>query len=290
MSGGIVSSRAPTPRTGHVAIAYDHYMFVWGGYQNELTERYLSPDELWIYDSYLDSWQLRILEPEEDTSINCPPGTSGASAVLKGDAVYLFGGHCYAGNTNELYRLNLQEFCWEYVHSNSLKPSPRDKLSMWEYGNSLYVFGGFGPPLEGYLKEHGIWIPDESSSSYRGWNNQLLDFDLKTRMWSNPKCSGPVPSPRAAHAATRVGNKVYLFGGRHCSQRLNDLHCLNLDTMTWSGSLHTGGSIPVGRSWHTFSAVSSTEIFLYGGFTQDNDTLCKYCFIFIFRLIWVWPQ
>ena len=46
---------------------------------------------------------------------------------------------------------------------------------------------------------------------------------------------GPTPSPRAAHAAIRFGNVVYLFGGRHGDRRMNDLHMLDLETLMWSG-------------------------------------------------------
>ena len=46
---------------------------------------------------------------------------------------------------------------------------------------------------------------------------------------------GPIPSPRAAHAAVRFGKTVYMFGGRHGDTRMNDLHKLDLHTLTWSG-------------------------------------------------------
>lgn len=48
---------------------------------------------------------------------------------------------------------------------------------------------------------------------------------------------GQKPSARAAHSAVRFGCKVFIFGGRHMNLRLNDLHCLDLSTMTWSGRL-----------------------------------------------------
>ena len=71
----------------------------------------------------------------------------------------------------------------------------------------------------------------------RGWNNQVCVFDLATSRWRNPCCRGAVPSPRAAHTAARVGHHVYVFGGRHCNKRLNDLYQLNLHTLTWTWSV-----------------------------------------------------
>jgi len=36
------------------------------------------------------------------------------------------------------------------------------------------------------------------------------------------------------------------------------------------------GLWPIGRSWHTFTPITSGQIFLYGGFTNDQVPLGKY--------------
>lgn len=69
----------------------------------------------------------------------------------------------------------------------------------------------------------------------RGWNNQLLMYDPATNEWSWPETRGRPPSPRAAHAGDISGDNVYIYGGRHLSTRLNDLHWLNMKNMTWDG-------------------------------------------------------
>jgi hypothetical protein len=46
---------------------------------------------------------------------------------------------------------------------------------------------------------------------------------------------GDVPLPRAASAVARIDSVVFLFGGRHRTTRMNDLHCLDLLTLTWTG-------------------------------------------------------
>jgi N-acetylneuraminic acid mutarotase len=96
--------------------------------------------------------------------------------------------------------------------------------------------------------------------------------------WSRPICSN-LPSARAAHAAAVLKDKVYIFGGRHDTQRLNDLHCLDMQTLTWSGEIHVCGPVPEGRSWHSLTAVPDRFLILYGGFSQANSALSD-CWLF----------
>lgn len=65
-------------------------------------------------------------------------------------------------------------------------------------------------------------------------NNKILTKCTYGYLWIQ---QGQKPSARAAHSAVRFGCKVFIFGGRHMNLRLNDLHCLDLSTMTWSGRL-----------------------------------------------------
>ena len=44
--------------------------------------------------------------------------------------------------------------------------------------------------------------------------NDTWAFDVNTRQWTELKCIGFIPSPREGHAATLVGDVVYIFGGR----------------------------------------------------------------------------
>jgi len=51
----------------------------------------------------------------------------------------------------------------------------------------------------------------------------------------NLTVQGTAPVPRAAHTAVRSRGQAYIFGGRHREKRMNDLHCIDLETYTWSG-------------------------------------------------------
>lgn len=44
--------------------------------------------------------------------------------------------------------------------------------------------------------------------------NDIWQFDPQVRKWQELRCVGILPSPREGHAATRVGDVMYIFGGR----------------------------------------------------------------------------
>ncbi|XP_067119507.1 kelch domain-containing protein 2-like [Centruroides vittatus] len=278
----------PSGRTGHVAVFYKNCMLVWGGYKeaaNVNNNRYLPGSELWIYDPLTEKWLLKICHGTP------PPGTSGATAVMVSDYMYLFGGYCDNGNTNDLYRLNLETLEWTYIEPKGSPPTPSDKMVGWEYKDKLYFFGEFGVlPTFGIKKQPDFQFVLDPTTPWmyrRGWNNQLVMFDTEKGIWSWPEYNGPVPDARAAHAACRVGHFVYIFGGRHQHFRQNDTHRLNLETMTWSGKLSTLGPQPQGRSWHSLTTISQDVILLYGGFSQHNEPLSDCWQLNLSTLTWL---
>lgn len=103
----------------------------------------------------------------------------------------------------------------------------------------IYFFCGFGPPpAEGDLySDYYQYVQDRSHNWFvgRGWNNQLVAYNIDSNEWEWPKTSGRAPSPRAALSGFLCESKVYIFGGRFKRTRMNDLHILDMDSMKWSG-------------------------------------------------------
>uniref|UniRef100_A0A8C7Y614 Kelch domain containing 2 n=1 Tax=Oryzias sinensis TaxID=183150 RepID=A0A8C7Y614_9TELE len=235
---------APAERSGHVAVVDGNVMYVWGGYKNAQThgffDLYLPRNEIWTYNMESGVWKKHVAGGNLHTSM------SGSCGVCVDGILYLFGGHHARGNTNRIYRLSLRAttLVWEEMKElKGLPPSSKDKLGCWVHRNRLVFFGGYGYAPQG--SHRGTFEYDESSSlGYdspgRGWNNHIHVLDLETLTWSQPITHGNTPSPRAAHACATVGNRGYVFGGRF---KLG----------------------PVGRSWHSFTPVSSDHIFLFGG-------------------------
>ncbi|CAM9832709.1 kelch domain-containing protein 2-like isoform X1 [Lampetra fluviatilis] len=265
----------PEERSGHIAVFCGTRMYVWGGYlADNSVDLYLPSSEMWIYDTETQVWHRRELGGE------LPPPMSGSCAVCVDGRLYMFGGHHHRGNSNEFYTMDLcprgDSYKWERISNyTGQPPSPKDKLGCWTHGNKLVFFGGYGyQPREAHrgtfeFDETSLWGPNVS----RGWNNHVHIFDLETYSWSQPLTTGTPPLPRAAHACATHGNRGYLFGGRYLGARMNDLHYLNLDNWAWSGPIAVRGEVPLGRSWHTLTAASDDQLFLYGGFTTERQPL-----------------
>ena len=61
--------------------------------------------------------------------------------------------------------------------------------------------------------------------------NDTWLFNISTRKWTELQCAGPIPAPRAAHAAVLIGDVMYLYGGSMYNRtRLGDLTALNLSS------------------------------------------------------------
>ncbi|KAL1474795.1 hypothetical protein MTO96_037721 [Rhipicephalus appendiculatus] len=170
--------------------------------------------------------------------------------------MYLFGGFLTDRNSNQLYRLDLTTLTWELVDAQGDLPIPCDKMAGWTYRDCFYVFGGFGiSPRAGVQRPSDFAFLHDMQAPWRGWTNQLVVFNTQTNSWSWPMYKGTAPVARAAHAAARINDQVFVFGGRHQQSRLNDIHRLDLGTMHWTGALRTIGEKPRGRSWHSFTAL-----------------------------------
>lgn len=267
-----------SPRLAHVAFTDGENMFIYGGYCTNTDTHIEAPDkELMLYSSSLDVWTSKTCTGEVPS-----PTLSGTSvAVIYPYAYFIAGFQDSIGHTSEVYRMHLQTLVWEIVLVDSERyMSPRDKFASWVYNDKIYCFGGWGSdPLAGGLNKNGEFVHGSwgwFQGEMFGWNNQLLIFDPSTATWANPQCQGPVPSARAAHTASVIGNCAYIFGGRHMDNRLNDIHCLHLDSLTWSGAMVSSSASniqPSGRSWHTASVISDHEIFIYGGYDQTECVL-----------------
>ena len=68
------------------------------------------------------------------TEGDIPMGSSGAGLVVIGHYLYVFGGYTSMGNTNDLYRLDLNTMTWLLLdHRERQRPSPRDKFMSWAH-------------------------------------------------------------------------------------------------------------------------------------------------------------
>ena len=213
----------PQMRYEHVAVRLLHYILVFGGAQFKIEDEQLFHREIWVFNMFIEQWRKYVVPLEKSV----PPVTARASATVIKSDIYMFGGeHIWTGmQRNDLWKLNrTPEGCcsWNQIEfqSKAKTPSPRAGHNEWEHAEKLWIFGGFGDLPDGYLHDHGDF--DEYH------NNQLLCFDPVSWEWANPTCFGYIPPPALDHAATRIGDSLWLFGG--FSYTMGDWYddCINL--------------------------------------------------------------
>ncbi|GMN44040.1 hypothetical protein TIFTF001_013235 [Ficus carica] len=174
----------------------------------------------------------------------------GHSACFSQGILYVFGGCCGGLHFSDVLLLNLDTMVWNALVSTGQGPGPRDSHSAVVVGQRMIVFGG----TNGSKKVNDLHI-----------------LDLLTKEWIQPECSGTPPSPRESHTTTLVSDeKLVIFGGSGEGEGnyLNDLHVLDLKSMTWT-SPEVNGDIPVPRDSHSAVAIGN-KLFVYGGDCGDR--------------------
>lgn len=152
---------------------------------------------------------------------------------------------------SDVLLLNLNTMVWDSLLPKGQGPGPRDSHTAVSISNKMVVFGG----TNGSKKVNDVHI-----------------LDFVTKEWIQPKCNGTPPSPRESHSATLVGNeKLVIFGGSGEGEAnyLNDVHILDLKTMTWTSPVVKGDHIPVPRDSHSAVAIGN-KLFVYGGDCGDR--------------------
>ena len=157
-----------------------------------------------------------------------------------------------------------QCFKWKKSMARAKKktPSPRGNHSGWDYKGQLWIFGGHGHTLAGYLNEHGDF------SRNTGANNQLLCYDPLSEDWRNPEPSGTVPEPHSDNASTIIKDKVWMYG--RFSTDSDHIYQLNMVSLTWT-KIQFGQLKPPHRQMCSLTAVTEYQIVLYGGWCSTSD-------------------
>lgn len=309
------SDKVANFRAGHIAVSYGpDSILVWGGYKenhdNDIPNtdhHYWATNQICLYNRLQRTWRTI------DTKGECPPHSSGSTAVVYHNELYIFCGFFHYNresalvheddldeeeralgllgfvekNSNNAYVLNMTTLTWKKLNPSGRKPLRVDKLASWIHGGKVYLFGGFGPPPDPNKDDISSFVThavDPSTVHWgwrntRGWTNQLVIYDIATNAWEWPTVAGDIPTPRAAHACVANSHgDVFLFGGRHGSDRLNDLHHLDLRRRPLRWTLLHGcsfdpdnASFPTGRSWHTLTLVDDYHALLYGGYDHHGS-------------------
>lgn len=86
---------------------------------------------------------------------------------------------------------------------------------------------------------------------------------------------------------SRVGRKLYMFGGYDGDKCFNDIDILDMDTMTWIQP-QVSGMIPMARNAHTMTVLGN-KLYLFGGHSGNKHLKDLHVFD-TETLTWTEPQ
>ncbi|XP_057962846.1 acyl-CoA-binding domain-containing protein 4 [Malania oleifera] len=176
-------------------------------------------------------------------------------AAVVQDKMYIFGGNHNGRYLNDLQVLDLRSWTWSKIEVKVAAESPESSSP--------------------------VTIPPCAGHSFIPWENKLLSiaghtkdpsetilvkaFDLQTCTWSTLRTYGKAPVSRGGQSVTPVGTSLVIFGGQDAKRSLlNDLHILDLETMTWD-EIDAVGVPPSPRSDHAAAVHAQRYLLIFGG-------------------------
>ncbi len=264
-AAGAPSARSGGSLIGYAASGSDTQLLLYGGLSSALQPL----GEVWSFSASLRTW-TQVQQPSAGPSTRYGSGltcVSGGQSLCS--QVYMFGG---AGNVasqsyNDLWHgaISGASVAWTRVHA--VLPPVRREFVMWQDGGKLYAWGGIDM----------TW----SWQTYQLYDD-LWQYDISARTWTQVPQFGPIPQGRMDHAIvhfTQNGTrKLLVHGGRAIDTiSLDDLYIFEKSNFTWFRTPSTYPSVP---PYHLQNAgVIGNTYFLYAGRTISQPGA---------RVWWLW--
>ena len=244
----------------HVAVRMDCRIVVF----SSGTRGFRCVIENWTYNMWTEQWREF---PETQG------GQLGSAQDLRGVAIrsiiYMFGGDYSSCKLWKLTQSTNGSYDWINISvENSKMPSPRCDHCGWEYGDKLWIFGGYGKSPVGFLNDHGDFFWQTGNF---GLNNQLFVYAPSMQCWKNMECDGDVPSPRECASAAVVKDKAWLYGGCTTLGWEDKLYELNMISLTWT-HIHTVAPRPPAFIQSLISPATPSQLVLHSGSHKDKST------------------
>ncbi|XP_021898883.1 LOW QUALITY PROTEIN: acyl-CoA-binding domain-containing protein 4 [Carica papaya] len=176
-------------------------------------------------------------------------------AAVVQDKMYIYGGNHNGRYLGDIHVLDLRSWTWSKIEAKSGPESQESQshaASASCAGHSLIPWDNKLLSVAGHTKD-----PSETI--------QVKAFDLQTSTWSTLKTYGKPPVSRGGQSVTLVGTTLVIFGGQDAKRSLlNDLHILDLETMTWD-EIDAVGVPPSPRSDHAAAVHAGCYLLIFGG-------------------------
>lgn len=191
-----------------------------------------------------------------------PVGRYKHAAAVVAEKLYVCGGSRNGRHLSDIQVLDLTDLTWSPLkltmernpgdldngNLSTFPPTSGHDMIVW--GKRLLIFGGLSRTKSGVLT---VWF-----------------VDLDSRLCGLVETSGEVPVARRGHSVSLVGSKLILFGGEDNNRLLlNDVHILDLDTMTWHAA-ETTQPPPSPRYDHSAAVHAERYLLLFGGSSHST--------------------
>ncbi|XP_047342337.1 acyl-CoA-binding domain-containing protein 4-like [Impatiens glandulifera] len=203
----------------------------------------------WISELSHDQWvPLSVSGPR-------PSARYKHAAAAVDQKLYISGGSRNGRYLSDVHVFDLQTLSWSSppltVEFNAEAKSLQENLpaasghSMIKWRNRLLLVGGHSKNASDTLK---VWF-----------------IDLESLQCGVLETSGKVPASRGGQSVSLVGSRLIMFGGEGKKQQLlNDVHVLDLETLTWE-VLETVQAPPTPRFDHAAAVHSDRYLLIFGG-------------------------
>ncbi len=152
---------------------------------------------------------------------NPPQSRYGHSAIRYQNSMIIFAGEDNETNItlNDVHILNLESWTWEKPQVSGEIPPSRSFHTAVLNKEQMVVWGGYEEQIEG---------------GYLCHDTAVYILELKTWHWSQVIPDGTPPVARSHHSAALFKDKLFIDGGSYDIYfSYNDLHLLDLTTMSW---------------------------------------------------------
>ncbi|KAL5284023.1 ATRN family protein [Megaselia abdita] len=268
-SSVIYSPYSPPPASASQSASVFHdTLYIIGG------ESYGRGNLVSMYDFNGNVWEIFHSDPKNNYKM-IPEQRYGATTVMYGDKIFMYGGVLKEGITGELWAFDVSAKTWENITVGH--------EGCHHHNNTLYTMcgplkvAGHTATIVPVHNKHVMIVIFGHSPQY-GYLNTVQEFNFATREWKIVEANGYSVKGGYGHSASYdlFTEKIYVYAGivseSENSQVLSSkLYSYDPHKRTW----RVLTSSPSARFLHTADFVSPGMMIVFGGNTH-NDTSQSY--------------
>ncbi len=247
ISSADTSSGKFSKRNKHQVVAMNGDLYLIGGTDGSKL------NDVWKSSDKGKSWTQVLAHTNTPDNTQFSPRDA-HQVVVKDNTLYVIGGADKESNSLNDVWSSTDGVTWEKLTNNAAF-SPRSSHQVVVKGDTMYLIGG----SRNELTTNDVW----KSTNGKDWN-PVLDY--------NDAPDETQFSPRYGHQVVVKGDTMYLIGGRHNANGIQNDFWKSDDGKTWEKietSGHTESISPAGRTEHQV-VVKGDNIYVIGGYIVDD--------------------